>query len=43
MKLNQHLKDWKQLVSGKFPNLSLPQVNGLATWSEDNSNGTRVV
>ena len=33
MKLNQHLKDWKQLVSGKFPNLSLPQVNGLATWS----------
>ena len=33
MKLNQHLKDWKQVVSGRFPNLSLPQVNGLATWS----------
>ncbi len=33
MKLNQHLKDWKQIVSCKFPDLSLPQVNGLATWS----------
>ena len=33
MKLNQHLKHWKQVVSGRFPNLSLPQVNGLATWS----------
>ena len=33
MKLNQHLKDWKQIVSGKFPHLSLPQVSGLATWS----------
>jgi len=33
MKLNQHLKDWKQIVSQKFPHLSLPQVSGLATWS----------
>jgi hypothetical protein len=33
MKLNQHLKDWKQIVSCRFPHLSLPQVNGLATWS----------
>lgn len=33
MKINQHLKDWKQIVSCKFPDLSLPQVNGLATWS----------
>ena len=33
MKLNQHLKDWKQTVSQRFPNLSLPQISGLATWS----------
>jgi hypothetical protein len=33
MKLNQHLKDWKQIVSARFPHLSLPQVSGLATWS----------
>ncbi len=33
MKLNQHLKDWKQIVSSRFPSLSLPQVNGLAFWS----------
>ena len=33
MKVNQHLKDWKQIVSYRFPHLSLPQVNGLATWS----------
>jgi hypothetical protein len=33
MKLNQHLKDWKKVVSYKFPNLSLPQISGLATWS----------
>ena len=33
MKLNQHLKDWKQIVSQKFPHLSLPQVSGLAAWS----------
>ncbi len=33
MKLNQHLKDWKQIVSYRFPNLSLPQISGLATWS----------
>ena len=24
MKLNQHLKDWKQIVSQRFPHLSLP-------------------
>ena len=33
MKINRHLKDWKQIVSCRFPDLSLPQVNGLATWS----------
>lgn len=33
MKLNQHLKNWKQIVSQRFPNLSLPQISGLATWS----------
>lgn len=33
MKLNQHLKNWKQIVSYRFPDLSLPQVSGLATWS----------
>ena len=33
MKLNQHLKDWKQIVSQRLPNLSLPQVSGLASWS----------
>ena len=33
MKQNQHLKDWKQIVSSRFSSLSLPQVNGLATWS----------
>ena len=33
MKLNQHLKDWKQIVSSRFTHLSLPQINGLATWS----------
>ena len=33
MKLNQHLKNWKQIVSYRFPHLSLPQVSGLATWS----------
>jgi Transposase DDE domain len=33
MKLNQHLKEWKQTVSYRFPQLSLPQVSGLATWS----------
>lgn len=33
MKLNQHLKDWKQIVSHRFAHLSLPQVSGLATWS----------
>ena len=33
MKLNHHLKNWKQIVSYRFPDLSLPQVSGLATWS----------
>ncbi len=33
MKSNQHLKNWKQIVSYRFPHLSLPQVSGLATWS----------
>lgn len=33
MKLNQHLKDWKQIISQRFSHLSLPQVSGLATWS----------
>ncbi len=33
MKLNQHLKDWKQILSQRFPHLTLPQVSGLATWS----------
>lgn len=33
MKLNKHLKDWKQIVSQRFPNLSLPQISGLASWS----------
>ena len=33
MKLNQHLKNWKQIVSQRFPNLSLPQISGLASWS----------
>ena len=33
MKLNQHLKDWKQTLSQRFPHLTLPQVSGLATWS----------
>ncbi|MDJ0633464.1 MAG: transposase [Xenococcaceae cyanobacterium MO_188.B29] len=33
MKLNQHLKGWKQIVSQRFPQLSLPQVSGLAAWS----------
>ena len=33
MKLNQHLKKWKQIVSYRCTHLSLPQVSGLATWS----------
>jgi hypothetical protein len=33
MKLNQHLKGWKQIISYRFPRLSLPQISGLATWS----------
>ena len=33
MKLNRHLKNWKRIVSSKFPPLSLPQMNGLAAWS----------
>jgi hypothetical protein len=30
---NKYLKDWSNLVSCHFPNLSLPEVAGLATWS----------
>ncbi|MGL5509410.1 MAG: hypothetical protein ACRC2J_01985 [Microcoleaceae cyanobacterium] len=30
---NRHLKDWSNIVSSHFGNLSLPQVTGLATWS----------
>ena len=33
MKLNQHLKDWKQIISYRFPSMTLPQISGLATWS----------
>ena len=33
MKLNQHLKNWQQIVSSRFNHLSLPQIKGLATWS----------
>ncbi|WP_158413206.1 hypothetical protein [Baaleninema simplex] len=34
MKYNSaYLKQWSQEVSRHFPNLSLPQVSGLATWS----------
>ena len=33
MKVNQHLKEWMKIVSSRFPNLSLPQVLGLSTWS----------
>jgi hypothetical protein len=30
---NKYLKDWSNIVSSHFGNLSLPQVTGLATWS----------
>ena len=30
---NKYLKDWSRIVSYRFPNLSLPEVTGLATWS----------
>jgi hypothetical protein len=30
---NRHLKEWSKLVSARMPNLSIPQVLGLATWS----------
>ena len=33
MKLNQHFKKWKQIVSCRFTSLTLPQISGLATWS----------
>lgn len=33
MKINPHLLEWKQIVSYRFPHLSLPQISGLATWS----------
>ncbi|MDC0831462.1 transposase, partial [Geitlerinema sp. CS-897] len=34
MKYNSaYLKQWSQEISRHFPNLSWPQVSGLATWS----------
>ncbi len=30
---NQYLKEWSKIVSSHFPNLSLPEMAGLATWS----------
>ena len=30
---NKYLKDWSKIVSNHFPDLSLPEVSGLATWS----------
>ena len=33
MKVNKHLKEWMKIVSSRFPNLSLPQLSGLSTWS----------
>jgi len=30
---NKDLKDWSKIVSYHFPNLSMPEVTGLATWS----------
>jgi hypothetical protein len=30
---NEYLKQWTNIVSQKMPNLTLPQVVGLATWS----------
>jgi hypothetical protein len=33
---NRHLKEWSKLVSARMPNLSIPQVLGLATWSHVN-------
>lgn len=31
--MQARLKEWMRIVSRQFPNLSLPQVRGLATWS----------
>ncbi len=31
--MQTRLKEWSRIVSRQFPNLSLPQVRGLATWS----------
>lgn len=33
MLLSRPLKEWMQIVSRQFPDLSLPQVRGLASWS----------
>jgi hypothetical protein len=30
---NKYLKDWSKIVSYHFPNLSIPEAIGLATWS----------
>lgn len=33
MQLHQQMKEWMRIVSARFPNLTLPQVRGLASWS----------
>ena len=30
---NQYLKEWSKIISSHFPNLSLPEMAGLASWS----------
>jgi hypothetical protein len=30
---NHYLKEWSKIVSSHFPNLSLPEIAGLVTWS----------
>jgi hypothetical protein len=30
---NQYLKEWSKIVSAHFPDLSLPEIAGLASWS----------
>ena len=30
---NKYLKDWSKIVSAHFPDLSLPEIAGLASWS----------
>lgn len=33
MQLDHQVKEWMRIVSARFPNLTLPQVRGLASWS----------